>query len=64
MNRAQFDQTFAATIENTEGFTQAQLNKLNELVFDSIRTLFPFANRGLVEELFDLYSRHFDVRNA
>ena len=39
MNRNEFDSQFRVTIQNTEGYTQDQLDSINDRVFDAVQDL-------------------------
>ena len=53
MTRTEFNATFAATKNNTEGFTQAQLDRLNGLVFERVSDMEADARNGAVKSTVD-----------
>jgi len=58
MTRDQFDATFAATLSNTEGFTQPQITALNDLIYAQVGGLNPDDRwtRDSVQHAFETYA--------
>lgn len=54
MTRHEFDRLYAATQDNTEGYTDAQLATINDAVFDDVQHLDPIDNiKSIVDHAFE-----------
>ena len=63
MTRNDFDRMYAARMDNTEGYTQRQLDALNRLTFEAVADLDPEdrATKAIVDFAFQRASTHFEV---
>ncbi len=66
MTRQQFDDKFAAHTLNTEGYTQAQLDQINDLVFEATKhfdadPIVPDALYQAVQVEFEIASRRVEA---
>lgn len=66
MTRIDFDQRFAARMDNTEGWTQRQLDVLNDLAFAAVADCDPDDRhlKSLVDFTLERASTHYDVHTA
>jgi len=63
MTRDEFDRIYAARMDNTEGYTQAQLDDLNRLAFEQVADLDPdhYATSSIVHFALERASVHYEV---
>jgi len=63
MTREDFDRLYAARMDNTEGYTQSQLDALNRLAFEQVADLDPRhgATWALVDFALERASMHYEV---
>ena len=67
MERHDFDRMYSARMDNTEGYTQAQLDAMNHRVFEEVaRHLDPthYTTSSIVHFAFERACVHYDVIQA
>jgi hypothetical protein len=66
MTRADFDRLYAARMDNTEGYTQRQLDIINTLAFVAVEHLDPDerSTKSIVDFALERASTHWEVFDA